>query len=79
MFCAMKLFDTIDGQQVRTYSADVGTHAVEHVAQLLDIGFARSIINRGGTFGKNGSHDDIGSTRHRGLVEQHIGTLQLLG
>ena len=52
---------------------------VQHLTQLLDVGFTGSVIDGGGTLGKDGCHDNIGRTSHRGLVEQHIVSLQLLG
>ena len=49
------------------------------MTQLLDIGFAGSIVYGGSTLGKDGSHDDIGRSCYRGLIEQHIATFELVG
>ena len=54
----------------------MGTHAVEHVAKLLDIGLAGSIVDSGSTFCQDCSHNDIGRSRHRSLVKQHVGAFQ---
>ena len=62
MLGTMQRPDALNGQQVRTDTADPGTHLAQHVTQLLDIGFAGGIIDGGGTFGHRGSHDDVGST-----------------
>ena len=75
----MQTVNTLDGEQVRCNTADAGTHTVQHLTELLQIGFTSCIVNGGGTFGKNGGHDDVGCTCYRCLVEQHIGTLQLFG
>ena len=75
----LQRFHTFDRQEVRTDTADLGPHLVQHLTQLLEVGLTGRVIDGGGAFGKDGSHHDIGSTRHRGLVEQHIVALQLLG
>ena len=79
MGCPMQDFHAFDRQEVRTDTADLGPHLVQHLTQLLEVRLTGGIIDGGGAFGKDGSHHDIGSTRHRGLVEQHIVALQLLG
>ena len=58
---------------------DVGAHAVEQVAELLEIGFAGGVVDGGGAFGQDGSHQDIGRAGHRGFVEQHVGAMQFFG
>ena len=79
MLCAVKALYPHDVQQVGTDAADVGTHAVQQVTELLDIRFAGSIVNRRGALSKDCCHDDVGSTRDRGLVKEHVGSLQLSG
>ena len=76
MLCASEFGHTLDGQQIRADATNLGTHAVEHVTQLLDIGFAGSVIDSGHALCHHGSHNNIGSTRHRGLIQQHISTFQ---
>ena len=76
---AVKLLHTDDGQEIAANAADVGPHAVQHVAKLLDIGFTGSIIDGRRAFSKYSSHNDIGRTRDRRFVKQHISTTQLLG
>ena len=75
----LQRFHTFNRQEVRTDTADLGPHLVQHLTQLLEVGLTGRVIDGGGAFGKDGSHHNIGSTRHRGLVEQHIVTLQFLG
>ncbi len=65
-------------QQIGTYSRDTGPHAVQHRGELLQIRLTGSIINRCLSFRKDRSHQDIGRTGHRGLIEQHISPLQFL-
>ena len=75
----MQLFHTFDGQQIGTDAGNLGTHLIEHAAQLLDVRFASSIVNGSGALGKHGSHDDIGCTSNTGFVQEHMGTAQFVG
>ena len=70
----MQRADANDGEQVAADACDVGSHAVKHVAELLDVGFAGCIIDGGSPLGEYGSHNNVGRTSDRSLVEQHIGT-----
>ncbi len=45
---AAERLHALDGQQVRGDARDAGAHAVEHAAQLLDVGFACRVVDRGG-------------------------------
>ena len=49
------------------------------MTELLDVWLTCRIVDGGGTFCQHRCHDDIGSTRNRSLIEQHIAALQLLG
>ena len=75
----MKGAHTLDGQEVGGDAADLGTHLVEQQTELLEIGFAGGIVDGGCTLGKDGCHHYVGSTCHRGFVEQHIGAFQAGG
>ena len=79
MVSSVQMVGSDDGQQVAADAADVGTHAVEQVAELLDIGFAGRIVDGGLSLGECGGHHDVGRTRHRSLVEQHVASLQPVG
>ena len=79
MGSAMQLVDTHNGQQIGTDAADVGSHTVQHPAQLLDIGFAGSIIDSGSALGHDGGHHNVGRTCDRGFIKEHVGAFQLLG
>ena len=65
-------------QTVAADAFDLGAHSNEHSAQLLQVGLARSVVNRCNTRGKDGGHDNIGSTRNRRFVEQNEGTFEAL-
>ena len=43
------------------------------------MGFACGIADHGGAIGKNRSHDGILGSRDRGLVQENIGALELVG
>ena len=79
VFRAMQLANTLDGEQVRCNAADACAHAVEHLAELLQIGLAGSIVNGSRALCHHSRHDNVGRTRHRGFVEQHIAAFQFLG
>ena len=79
MLRTVQFVHALNGNQVRADAADVGSHAVQHVAQLLQVRLTSGIIYGSRAFGDNGSHNNVGRACHRGLVEQHVTTLQLLG
>ncbi len=68
-----------DGDEVAANARDVGAHAVEQVAELLDVRLAGGVVDGGGAGGHDGGHDDVGRTRDRSLVEEHVGALQPFG
>ena len=70
---------TFDGKQVRCNARNLGSHAIQHPAQLLQIRFTGCIVNRGHSFGQYSCHHNIGRTGHRSLIQQHISPFQLLG
>ena len=49
------------------------------MAELLDVWLTCRIVDGSGTFCQHRCHDDIGCTRNRSLIKQHIAALQLLG
>ena len=67
-----------DGDKVGGDAGDVRTHRVEQVAQLLDVRLAGSIIYCGGALGEDRRHDDVGGSRNRSLIKEHIRALQML-
>ncbi len=69
VFRAMKMIGTDNGEQVGTDAADGSPHAVEQVAELLDIGFTGGIVDSGRAFGEHCRHNDIGRSRDRSLIE----------
>ncbi len=62
----------VDAEEVGAYAVDEGAHAVEHLAELLEVRFAGSIVYCGSTFGKDCGHDDVGGTGDGGLVKEHV-------
>ena len=78
MLGAMQLLHTHDGEQIAGNATDLGTHRIEQMTELLDVWFTCSIVDGGGTFCQHRCHDDIGSTRNRSLIEEHIRALQML-
>ena len=55
----------------------MGTHARKHAAELLQVGFAGSVVDGGGAFGADSRHDDVGSAGDGGFVEQHVATREV--
>ena len=76
VFGAAQRFDPLDGEQVGGDARDACAHAVEHAAELLDVGLAGGVVDARGAAGQHGGHDDVGRTGHRGLVEEHVGAAQ---
>ena len=54
-------------------------HAVEHLAELLQVGFARRVVDCRGPLGQHGGHHDVGRAGYGCLIEQHVGAAQLVG
>ena len=54
----------------------MGSHGVEHAAELLNVRLAGCVVDCCRTFGKDGGHDDVCRTCDRGFVEQHVRTVQ---
>ena len=75
---ATQRLHAVDNQQVRCDTRNLGTHAVEHLTQLLQVGLARSVVDGGATFGQYCRHDDVCSTRNRSLIQEHVCTLKAL-
>ena len=61
---AAERLDALDGQQVRGDARDACAHAVEHLAQLLQVGLAGGVVDRGRAPGQHGGHDDVGRARY---------------
>ena len=51
VLCAVQFFHAFNRQKVGSYTADPGTHAVQHPAQLLQVRLAGSVVNSGSSFG----------------------------
>ena len=77
MLGTMEFAHTLDGEEVGADAFDVGTHARKHAAELLQVGFAGSVVDGGGAFGADSRHDDVGSAGDGGFVEQHVATREV--
>ncbi len=64
--------DTMYCQSVGANSFDFCAHAYQHPAQLLYIRFTGCVIDDGFPFGKDCSHQQVGSTGNGSLVKQDI-------
>src|SRR5690606_28977067 len=54
-----------------------GTHAVQHFAKLLQVGFAGGIIDGCSTRSQTGRHDDVRGSGYGSLVHQDVGSFQV--
>ena len=79
MLSTVQTLYTDNGQQVGTYTGNIGSHLVQQMAELLDIRFTGGVVDRRRAFSQHGSHDDVGRTGHAGFVEKHVGALEMLG
>ena len=77
MLGAVEFAHTLDGEEIGADALDVGTHTREHTAELLEIRLAGSIVDGGGAFGADGSHDDVGGAGDGSFVEQHIASREV--
>ena len=65
---AVEGFHPFDVEEVGSHACNLCTHAVEHVAKLLQIRFAGCIVDGGLPLGHHGCHHDIGSTGYGSLI-----------
>ena len=79
MIASSECVHSLDGYKVAGNAAYLCAHACEHLTQLLQIGLAGCIVYCSLSLGKHGSHNDVGRSCHRCLVEQHAASFQTLG
>ena len=79
VFCAVEGCDALDGEQVRADAGDAGSHAAEHAAELLDVGFAGCVVDGCGAAGQHCCHDDVGRAGHGCFVQEHVGSPEPVG
>ena len=79
MFRSSQAFHSFDSEQVGGNATDACAHGVEQVTELLDVRFTCGVVDCGSAFGQDGSHNDVGRTGDRSLVEQHIGACKAFG
>lgn len=75
----LEFLDSPDVQDVGADSADLGAHGIEHVAQVLDMGFAGTVFQDGGALGQAGGHDGVLGGRDTGLVHEDFQSDQFVG
>ena len=74
----MQLFHALDGHDRRTGADNLGTHFVEHVSKIDDLGLACGIVDDSGTLRAHGSHDEVLGRTDTGKLERDGGTAQAL-
>ena len=79
MLGAVQFVHSLDGEQVGGDALYLGTHPVQHPAQLLHVGLAGGVVDGGLSFGEHGCHHDVGGSRYGRLVQQHVAAVQLSG
>ena len=75
---AVEPFHSLDGEEVGRDAGDFRSHAVEHLAQLLDVRFAGRVVDGGGAWCEHARHDDVGRSGDRCLVEQDVHSVHLV-
>ena len=60
----------------RAGAGDFGAHGVEHVGQVLNLGFARRVFDDGLALGRYGAHHGVFGGAHAGKIERNIGAVQ---
>ena len=75
---AVQAVSAVDAEQIAADALDLHTHTAQHAAELLNIRLASSIVDSSDAFGCGGSHDDVGRTGHRGLVEKHVASFKMI-
>ena len=73
---AVQGFHAVNPEEVGTHAVDEGAHAVEHLAQLLEVRFAGGVVDGGGALGQHGGHHNIGRTGDGSLVQEHVSARQ---
>ena len=76
---AMQSVDSLDSEKVGGDAADVRSHGIEHLTELLNIRLTGGVVDGGDTFREHGSHDDVGSAGDGSLVEEHVASFEVVG
>ena len=75
----MQLLHALDGHDGRACADDLGTHLVEHVGKVDDLGLAGSVVDNRGALCAHGSHDEVLGGAHAREFERDGGAVQTLG
>ena len=75
----MQLLHALDGHDGCARTDNLGTHLVEHVGEIDDLGLAGGIIDNRGTLRAHGGHDEVLGRTDTGELERDSGTVQALG
>ena len=74
----MQLFHALDGHDRRTGANNLGTHFVEHVGEIDDLGLAGGIVDNRGALRAHGCHNEVLGRTDTGKLERDGGTAQAL-
>ena len=80
VLCAAQLLDTGDGERGRTEPLDLRADAIEKLAEVHHLRFARGVFNDGDALGQSGGHHCVGRAKHRGsgaAAEEHFAADEL--
>ena len=75
----MELFHAFDSHDGRAGANNLGTHLVEHVGKVNDLGLAGSVVDNRGALCAHGSHDEVLGSAHARELERDGGAVQTLG
>ena len=68
VFRSVQGIDAGNGEQIACHAFYLRSHAIEHPAELLHVRLTGCIVNGSDALGQDGSHHDVGRSRHRSLV-----------
>ena len=68
MVSSMQFLHTLNSNQVAGNTANLRSHCIKHLTELLDIRLTSCVVYRGCSFCQNSCHDNISSTRNRGFI-----------
>lgn len=70
---------TLDGQGIGADSGYFCPHGIQKVGEGLDVGFARRVMENGGSFSQGGGTKAVFGGGDGGLIEKDVGTFELFG
>lgn len=79
MFSAPETFGAFDGEGVSADALDLGAHAVEHVAETLNVRFASGVTDDSDTLSDGGGHDGVFGGGNGSFIEEDLGADEFRG